>query len=109
MAITRLKPARIRNSRGVRLPAASLKRYRIGDVVLMEERSEGIVLRPAGPVVERLSWEATAREMAESSEDWTAWDAASEDGLDASPWGGPADRVAERAPPHPPKKPRKRR
>ena len=31
----RLKLARIGNSRGVRLPAASLRRYRIGDSVVM--------------------------------------------------------------------------
>jgi len=91
MATTKLKVARIGNSRGVRLPAASLRRYRIGDSVLMEERSEGILLRPTGPAVEKLSWEDTAREMATSGEDWTAWDATTADGLDALPWhgGGP--------------------
>ena len=36
MATMRLKVARIGNSRGVRLPAASLRRYRIGDSVVME-------------------------------------------------------------------------
>lgn len=109
MAITRLKVARIGNSRGVRLPAASLKRYRIGDVVLMEERSEGILLRPAGPVVEKLSWADTARAMAASGEDWGAWDVASADGLDTAPWEGAAGRVAERAPAYTPRKTRKRR
>jgi antitoxin component of MazEF toxin-antitoxin module len=51
MATVKLKVARIGNSRGVRLPAASLRRCRIGETVLMEERSEGILLRPTGPVV----------------------------------------------------------
>lgn len=74
MAILKLKVARIGNSRGVRLPAASLKRYRIRDTVLMEERSDGILLRPAGPAVEKLSWEDTAREMAASGENWAEWD-----------------------------------
>lgn len=95
MAIVKLKVARIGNSRGVRLPAASLKRYRIGDTVLMEERSEGILLRPTGPAVEKLSWEDTAREMASSGEDWQAWDATAADGLDAVPWAAEVDRVAE--------------
>lgn len=95
MAIVKLKVARIGNSRGVRLPAASLKRYRIGDTVLMEERSEGILLRPTGPAVEKLSWEDTAREMASSGEDWQAWDATAADGLDTVPWDVAADRVAE--------------
>jgi antitoxin component of MazEF toxin-antitoxin module len=86
MATVKLKVARIGNSRGVRLPAASLRRYRIGETVLMEERSEGILLRPTGPVVQKLSWEDTAREMAASHEDWRAWDAAAADGLDDLPW-----------------------
>ena len=86
MTITRLKVARIGNSRGVRLPAASLRRYRIGETVLMEERSEGILLRPTGPAVEKLSWEETAREMAASREDWSAWDMAGSDGLEDLPW-----------------------
>ena len=95
MATVRLKVARIGNSRGVRLPAASLRRYRIGDTVLMEERSEGILLRPSGPTVEKLSWEDTAREMAASHEDWRAWDTTTPDGLDDLPWQGRRGRVAE--------------
>ena len=98
MAITKLKVARIGNSRGVRLPVASLRRYRIGKTVLMEERSEGILLRPTGPSVEKLSWEDTAREMAVSREDWSGWDKAVADGLDDLPWqGSTKGRVAEGA------------
>jgi hypothetical protein len=43
MKTIELKVSRIGNSRGVRLPAASLRRYRIGTAVLL------------GPVVEKLS------------------------------------------------------
>lgn len=64
MATIALKVARIGNSRGVRLPAASVRRYRIGQTVVMDERADGILLRPTGPVVEKLSWTDTAREMA---------------------------------------------
>ena len=96
MATVRLKVARIGNSRGVRLPAASLRRYRIRETVLMEERSEGILLRPTGPVVEKLSWEETAREMAASREDWSAWNTVAADGLDNLPWQAQTkSRVAE--------------
>ena len=92
----KLKVARIGNSRGVRLPIASLRRYRIGDTVLMEEKSEGILLRPTGPVVEKLSWEDTARAMAASGEDWNAWDASAGDGLEDLPWEvDNQDQVAE--------------
>ena len=97
MATTKLKVARIGNSRGVRLPAASLRCYRIGETVLMEERSDGILLRPMGPAVEKLSWDETAREMAASREDWSAWDAVAADGLDNVPWEVERQgRVAER-------------
>lgn len=80
------------------MPAASLRRYRIGESVLMEERSEGILLRPIGPAVEKLSWEETAREMAASREDWSLWDAVAADGLEDVPWKTRKGRVAERAP-----------
>jgi antitoxin component of MazEF toxin-antitoxin module len=90
-----LKVARIGNSRGVRLPAATLERYNIGAEVIMEERSDGILLRPVGPANPKLSWEDTARAMAADSEDWSAWDAAAADGLDDLPWDEPRSRVAE--------------
>ena len=94
-----LKVARIGNSRGVRIPAATLERYRIGASVVMEERSDGILLRPHGPASPKLSWEETAREMAVAAEDWEPWDAAAADGLEDIPWGsGRPGRVAEREP-----------
>ena len=97
MKTIELKVSRIGNSRGIRLPAASLRRYRIGAAVLMEERSEGIFLRPVGPVVEKLSWEETAREMAAGPEDWGEWNAADADGLEGLSWEtGEAGRVAEK-------------
>lgn len=108
MATVKLKVARIGNSRGVRLPATTLRRYRIRETVVMEERSEGILLRPAGAAAEKLSWEDTAREMAASSEDWRAWDAAIADGLDDLPWdagkGGAKPSTRDRARPRPGKR-----
>ena len=86
MRTQELKVARIGNSRGVRLPASSLKRYSVGSVMIMEERAEGILLRPAGPIVEKLTWEDTAREMAVTGEDWSEWDETEVDGLDSVPW-----------------------
>jgi antitoxin component of MazEF toxin-antitoxin module len=70
-----LKVARIGNSRGVRLPAGTLARYRIGDTVLMEERSDGILLLPRSHLSTKLSWEEPAREMARAGEDLSEWDA----------------------------------
>ena len=77
-----LKVARIGNSRGVRIPAATLARYRIGTSVVMEERTDGILLRPLGAANPKLSWEDTAREMATAAEDWSEWDATAADGLE---------------------------
>jgi hypothetical protein len=57
----------------------------------MEERSEGILLRPIEPAVEKLSWAETAREMAAHREDWSAWDTTAVDGLEGVPWE--ADRA----------------
>jgi len=97
MKTIELKVARIGNSRGVRLPAASLRRYRIGDSIIMEEMTEGILLRPMGSRIEKLSWEDTAREMAATREDWGGWEATTADGLEEIPWeSGSAHRVAER-------------
>jgi antitoxin component of MazEF toxin-antitoxin module len=99
-----LKVARIGNSRGVRLPAGTLKRFQIGDRVIMEERPEGILLRPVGAAQPKLSWDETARAMAASSEDWSDWDATLADGLEYVPWDTAAvGRVAEPAPARRPK------
>jgi antitoxin component of MazEF toxin-antitoxin module len=92
MSSRELKVARIGNSRGVRLPAKTLDRYGIGESVIMEERSDGILLRPSHVTNAKLSWEDTAREMASSSEDWSEWDATGADGLDTIPWKQVAER-----------------
>jgi antitoxin component of MazEF toxin-antitoxin module len=86
MKSVELKVARIGNSRGVRLPAKTLERYRIGDSVVMEERSEGILLRPRRSASPKLSWEDTALAMCAEPEDWRDWDTTLADGLDEIPW-----------------------
>lgn len=95
-----LKITRIGNSRGVRLPADTIRRYGITDSVIMEERAEGILLHPVPPPAGRLSWEDTAREMAGSGENWSDWDTASGDGIETIPWEHSARVVAERPPPY---------
>lgn len=81
-----LKVARIGNSRGVRIPAETLQRYHIGDSVVMEERNDGILLRPRGARGAKLSWSDTAREMAAEAEDWSVWDSTAADGLTGVQW-----------------------
>ena len=81
-----LKVARIGNSRGVRIPAATLDRYEIGESVLMEEREDGILLRPHGAKIPKLSWKETAQRIAKEREEWTDWDPTVGDGLESIPW-----------------------
>ena len=99
MASVELKVARIGNSRGVRLPAAALRRYGIGAAVVMEERSDGILLRRPGPAVEKLSWEETARAMADAAEDWRDLELTAADGLGELPWQPASPRAAAAARP----------
>jgi len=101
MRTQKLKVARIGNSRGVRLPASSLKRYSVGSVMIMEERADGILLRSAGPIVEKLTWEDTAQEMAAANEDWSEWDVLDGDGLDSVPWeASKGGKVGEKRSPY---------
>ena len=110
MKARQLKVARIGNSRGVRIPASTLARCRIGDMVIMEERDDGILLRPTRTLGAKLSWEDTARAMALEIEDWTAWDSTLADGLEYVTWDAPAaKRVAEASAEYVGRKPKSRR
>ena len=94
MQTTELKIAKIGNSRGVRIPAEVLRRYAFGDVAIMVESVDGLLLRPKQQADAKLSWGDTAKAMAAAAEDWSDWDAAASDGLDDIPWE--AARVAEK-------------
>jgi len=74
---TTVSLAKIGNSQGIRLSKKVLKRYGIEDAVEMEMTSDGIILTPVK--AKRLSWEETYRQMAEEDEDWSDWDAVSDD------------------------------
>ena len=77
---TEIKASRIGNSRGIRLPAAHLKRYQIEDAVLIEEGADSITLRPKH--TKKLSWKDTASEMARESESWKDFETTVSDGLE---------------------------
>jgi antitoxin MazE len=76
-----LKVSRIGNSRGIRLPAALLRKYHITDTIIAEEKADEIVLRPTRGSRPKLSWEETAKAMAAAKEDWSEWESTSGDGL----------------------------
>src|SRR5690349_2015978 len=59
----KVKLARIGNSRGLRLPAALIRKHQLERGIVIEDRADEIVLRPAKPA-KKLAWEETAREMA---------------------------------------------
>jgi len=104
MSTRRLTVARIGNSRGVRIPSATLARYRIGDAVMMEERDDGILLRPVRAPERKLSFEETAKAIAAAEEDWSDFESSLGDGLEPLPWEYPAQprppvrRAAEASP-----------
>lgn len=75
-----LKVVPIGNSRGVRLPKAVLDRYEIKDVLVLEAREEGLLLR--GKKDRRMTWEETFRDMAREKEDWSDLEAALADGIE---------------------------
>ena len=72
------------NSRGVRLPKAVLDKYAIQDVVVVEQREDGLLLRSKRD--RRLSWDDTFKAMAHEREDWSDLDGTLSDGLDKDPW-----------------------
>ena len=59
-----------------------VNRYKFGDFIEVDELPDGLLLK--APSDQKLSWEETYKEMAESDEDWSDWDAVSSDGLDES-------------------------
>jgi antitoxin MazE len=76
-----LKVARIGNSRGIRLPAALLRKYHITDTIIAEEKAHEIVLRPVRGSRPKLSWDETAKAMTAAKENWSDWEPTSADGL----------------------------
>lgn len=79
-----IKLVAVGNSRGVRLPRELLRKYGISDVLVLEERSEGILLR--GTAGAKMSLDQTFAEMAVAQEDWSDWDGVASDGLATLKW-----------------------
>jgi antitoxin MazE len=92
MKATTITLAQIGNSRGIRLPSALIRRYGFEHGMILEDRGHEIALvAPSGQ--RKLSWEATAREMASANEDWSEWDTAGADGLEEIPWSEPTPKA----------------
>lgn len=67
MKTIELTLARIGNSRGIRLPAALIRKHGLEPGMVFEDRGHELVLRPKGGA-RKLSWEETARQMVADSE-----------------------------------------
>lgn len=81
METIELKITRIGNSRGLRLPAQIISKYKLGETVILEQRKDEIALRPKKQ--KKLSWKETYRQMAAAAgEDWSDFDKLSSDGLE---------------------------
>jgi antitoxin component of MazEF toxin-antitoxin module len=82
MSALRLRLTKIGNSRGIRLPAALIRRYSLDHGMRAEPQADGILLRSVRAHAGKLSSTAAARVMARANEDWSDWDVAAADGLD---------------------------
>jgi len=54
---------------GIRLPSKIARELGLPGPLIVEKTAGGVLLRTS-----KLSWEETAKEMAESDEDWSAFD-----------------------------------
>ncbi len=79
MKTVELAITRIGNSRGIRIPADILRRYKLEKTVILEERADELALRPSKQA--KLSWQETYVEMAAEKEDWSEWETTAADGL----------------------------
>lgn len=84
MKTIELTVTRVGNSRGIRIPAEVLRRYGVGETLIMEQRPDEIVLRPKRIRRRKLNWAETYQQMAQADEDWSDWESLPE-GLTALP------------------------
>lgn len=75
-----VKLVAIGNSKGIRILKSLLRKYDFGNLLLLEETDEGLLLRKKES--DKLSWEETFKAVAEEKEDWSDFDSTLEDGLE---------------------------
>ncbi len=78
--IQNVKLISIGNAKRVRLPKSILRKYGFVDTLLLEQTSEGILLRQL--VNEKLSWQETYKQMAQEHENWQEFENTVLDGLE---------------------------
>jgi antitoxin MazE len=75
-----IKIVHIGNSMGVRLPKNLLQKYGFTGSLILEETSQGLLLRKKQD--DKLSWADTYKAMAHEDEDWSEYDQTLLDGLE---------------------------
>lgn len=70
----------IGNSKGIRLPKEILQKYGFSELVVMEEKEEGILLHRKQD--NKLTWEETFKAMSKEKENWDDFDVTLMDGLE---------------------------
>ena len=75
-----VKLIEVGNSRGLRLPKNLVNKYKLDAGIVLEEKEEGILIRPAKKD-KKLSWEETCRQMAKEKEDWNDLEITVGDGI----------------------------
>ncbi len=75
-----VKLIQIGNSKGLRLPKKLVNKYKLDVGIVLEEREEGILIKPIKQD-QKLSWEDTYRSMAKEKEDWDDLEIITGDGI----------------------------
>jgi antitoxin MazE len=75
-----IKIVHIGNSLGVRLPKVLLQKYGFTHSLVLEETTQGLLLRKKQD--DKLSWDDTYKAMANEGEDWNEYDQTLLDGLE---------------------------
>ena len=75
-----VKLIQVGNSKGLRLPKELVKKYKLDVGIVLEEREEGILIKPIKKD-QKLSWEDTYKSMAKEREDWDDLDITVGDGI----------------------------
>ena len=75
-----VKLIEVGNSKGLRLPKNLVNKYKLDLGIVLEEKEEGILIKPVKKD-NKLSWDETYREMANEKEEWDDLDITVEDGI----------------------------
>ena len=82
MENTELQLIQIGNSKGIRIPAEIIKKYKMGKSLILESCADYLIIHPKKN--KKMTWKQTFESMAKAKtkEDWTVLDHMADEGLD---------------------------